>query len=51
MMARITAGIAASHVPAIGAAMDRDQVGTPYWSPSSTGSRGPVRGSPKDFPT
>jgi protocatechuate 4,5-dioxygenase, beta chain len=33
MMARITAGIAASHVPAIGAAMDHGQVGTPYWKP------------------
>lgn len=32
-MARITAGIAASHVPAIGAAMDHDQVGTGYWKP------------------
>jgi protocatechuate 4,5-dioxygenase beta chain len=32
-MARITAGVAASHVPAIGAAMDRDQVGTDYWKP------------------
>jgi len=32
-MARITAGVAASHVPAIGAAMDHDQVGTDYWKP------------------
>jgi protocatechuate 4,5-dioxygenase beta chain len=32
-MARITAGVAASHVPAIGAAIDRDQVGTEYWKP------------------
>src|SRR5882724_8962624 len=32
-MARITAGIAASHVPAIGAAMDHNQVDTDYWKP------------------
>jgi protocatechuate 4,5-dioxygenase, beta chain len=38
-MARITAGVAASHVPAIGAAMDRDQVGTEYWKPLFDGFR------------
>ncbi len=32
-MARIVAGIATSHVPAIGAAMDRGMTGTPYWEP------------------
>ena len=32
-MARITAGVAASHVPAIGAAMDHDRVATGYWQP------------------
>jgi protocatechuate 4,5-dioxygenase, beta chain len=32
-MARITAGVAASHVPAIGAAMDHGQEGTEYWKP------------------
>jgi protocatechuate 4,5-dioxygenase, beta chain len=32
-MARITAGVAASHVPAIGAAIDHDQTGTDYWKP------------------
>jgi protocatechuate 4,5-dioxygenase beta chain len=32
-MARITAGVAASHVPAIGAAMDHDQVGSGYGKP------------------
>jgi protocatechuate 4,5-dioxygenase beta chain len=32
-MARIVAGIATSHVPAIGVAMDRGTVGTPYWEP------------------
>ena len=33
MMARIVAGIACSHVPAIGVAMDKGQTGTPYWEP------------------
>jgi len=32
-MAKIVAGIACSHVPAIGVAMDRGTVGTPYWEP------------------
>jgi protocatechuate 4,5-dioxygenase, beta chain len=32
-MARITAGIACSHVPAIGAAMDLGKTGEPYWAP------------------
>jgi protocatechuate 4,5-dioxygenase beta chain len=32
-MARIVAGIATSHVPAIGVAMDRGTVDTPYWEP------------------
>ena len=32
-MARIVAGIACSHVPAIGAAMDRGMVDSPYWQP------------------
>ncbi len=32
-MARIVAGIACSHVPAIGVAMDKGQSGTPYWDP------------------
>jgi protocatechuate 4,5-dioxygenase beta chain len=36
-MARITAGVAASHVPAIGAAMDHDKVGTDYWKPVFNG--------------
>lgn len=30
-MARITAGIATSHVPALGAAMDQGKTGEPYW--------------------
>lgn len=32
-MARITAGVATSHVPAIGAAMDSGKTGTDYWAP------------------
>ena len=32
-MARITAGIACSHVPAIGAAMDLGKTAEPYWAP------------------
>lgn len=32
-MARITAGVATSHVPAIGAAMDLGKTGEPYWTP------------------
>jgi len=33
IMARITAGVATSHVPAIGAAMDLKKTQEPYWSP------------------
>jgi protocatechuate 4,5-dioxygenase, beta chain len=36
-MARITAGVATSHVPAIGAAMDNGKVGAPYWQPLFAG--------------
>ncbi|WP_266180348.1 class III extradiol dioxygenase subunit beta [Dyella humicola] len=32
-MARITAGIAASHVPAIGVAFDNKRTSDPYWAP------------------
>ena len=32
-MAKITAGIATSHVPAIGAALDNGKSGEPYWAP------------------
>jgi protocatechuate 4,5-dioxygenase beta chain len=30
-VARIIAGVASSHVPAIGAAIDNKQTGEPYW--------------------
>lgn len=36
-MARITAGIACSHVPAIGAALDQGKVAEPYWQPLFAG--------------
>jgi protocatechuate 4,5-dioxygenase, beta chain len=32
-MARVTAGVATSHVPAIGAALDLGKVNEPYWAP------------------
>ena len=32
-MARITAGVACSHVPAIGVAMDTHITDQPYWQP------------------
>ncbi|MCB1686916.1 MAG: protocatechuate 3,4-dioxygenase [Halioglobus sp.] len=36
-MARITAGVATSHVPAIGAALDNGKSGEPYWAPVFAG--------------
>lgn len=36
-MARITAGLATSHVPAIGAAVDLGKTGDPYWRPLFAG--------------
>ena len=36
-MARITAGIATSHVPAIGAALDNGKADEPYWRPVFAG--------------
>jgi protocatechuate 4,5-dioxygenase beta chain len=32
-VARITAGVATSHVPAVGAALDNGKTGEPYWQP------------------
>jgi len=32
-MARIVAGVATSHVPAVGAALDNGRAGEPYWQP------------------
>ena len=36
-MARITAGIATSHIPAVGAALDNGKTAEPYWSPVFAG--------------
>jgi protocatechuate 4,5-dioxygenase beta chain len=36
-MARITAGVATSHVPAIGAALDLGKTSEPYWAPVFAG--------------
>jgi protocatechuate 4,5-dioxygenase beta chain len=36
-MARVTAGIATSHVPAVGAAMDLGKANEPYWAPVFAG--------------
>jgi protocatechuate 4,5-dioxygenase beta chain len=36
-MAQITAGVATSHVPAIGAALDNGKAGEPYWQPVFAG--------------
>lgn len=36
-MARITAGVASSHVPAIGAAVDNGRTAEPYWAPVFAG--------------
>lgn len=36
-MARISAGVAASHVPAIGAAVDLGRTGEDYWKPMFAG--------------
>ncbi|MDR0341643.1 MAG: hypothetical protein LBI49_00755, partial [Nocardiopsaceae bacterium] len=36
-MARITAGLTTSHIPAIGAAIDLGKTGEPYWQPLFAG--------------
>ena len=36
-MARITAGLATSHIPAVGAAIDLDRTHEPYWQPVFAG--------------
>lgn len=36
-MARITAGVATSHIPAIGAALDNGKTAEPYWAPVFAG--------------
>lgn len=37
MMARITAGVATSHIPALGVAIDLDTTGEEYWKPAFAG--------------
>jgi protocatechuate 4,5-dioxygenase beta chain len=36
-MARLTAGISTSHIPAVGAALDNGKTGEPYWQPVFAG--------------
>jgi len=36
-MARITAGISTSHIPAVGAAIDIERTGEEYWKPMFKG--------------
>ncbi len=36
-MARLTAGVACSHIPAIGAALDNGKTAEPYWAPVFAG--------------
>jgi protocatechuate 4,5-dioxygenase beta chain len=36
-MARITAGLTTSHIPAVGAALDNGKAGEPYWQPVFAG--------------
>ena len=50
-MARITAGVATSHVPAIGAAIDNGRSGEDYWKPVFAGyekSKGWIAGAKPD---
>ena len=50
-MARITAGVATSHVPAIGAALDNGRSGEDYWKPLFAGyekSKGWIKGAKPD---
>lgn len=50
-MARITAGVATSHVPAIGAALDNGKADDPYWAPLFAGfapSREWIAANPPD---
>ena len=36
-MARITAGVASSHIPALGVAIDLGKTEEPYWKPALAG--------------
>jgi protocatechuate 4,5-dioxygenase beta chain len=43
-MARITASVYTSHVPAIGAAIDQHRQAEPYWRPCSRATSSPNAG-------
>ena len=43
-MARITAGLTTSHIPAIGAAIDNGKAAEPYWQPAMSGRNNGSRG-------
>jgi len=49
-MARITAGVATSHVPAIGAAIDNGRTGEPYWKPVFVGYEASRRWMAENLP-
>lgn len=49
-MARITAGVATSHVPAIGAALDLGKTAEPYWQPVFAGYEASKRWIAKEKP-
>ena len=50
-MATITAGVATSHIPAVGAAIDLGKTAEPYWQPVFKGYEFSKRGSPSTCPT
>ena len=54
-MAKITAGVATSHVPAIGAALDTGKTQEPYWTPLFKGyefsKQWMKENTPEPFPT
>ncbi|MBS0613360.1 MAG: protocatechuate 3,4-dioxygenase [Proteobacteria bacterium] len=49
-MARITAGVTTSHVPAIGAAVDLGKTGEPYWKPVFAGYEASKRWMAENLP-
>mgnify|MGYP001466736081 CR=1 FL=1 len=49
-MARITAGIASSHVPLLGVAVDQGKTHDDYFGPILTGTNGPGPGSARRSP-
>ena len=49
-MARITAGVTTSHIPAVGAAIDLDKTREPYWQPVFKGYEFLARPAPARAP-